>query len=113
MRAAKACPVRLSFNPQLRVEFHAARRKLFDGRPLSADTRAHGGTRAAPDVIERTAQTGSRLDVGGSVSLVGSNRRQTFGGCGINRAGATSRAPVVPCEWAAWVGRASWRDSPV
>jgi len=42
-----------------------------DSAALCADHPAHRATRVAPDVIERTPQTGSRLDAGGSVPLVG------------------------------------------
>jgi hypothetical protein len=105
MGDATSGQVRLSFNPQLRVEFRGATvtsdaglllprelderlglsalierhvslrasacRKLLDGTPLSADSRAHRAARGASDVIGRTAQAGSRIGAVRSVAAEG------------------------------------------
>ena len=52
-----------------RVLRPATRRKLLDGKPLSADSRPHRATRVASDVIERTASGGERRMRGARVSL--------------------------------------------
>ena len=56
--------------PTCSVLHLAAGREPLDIDSLSANPRAYRATRVASDVIERTAQTGSRIDAGRGVSEV-------------------------------------------
>ena len=82
----------------------ATRRELLDIDSLSANPPACRATRVASDVIERTAQKGSRIDASRGVSEGGSPRGQA-----LEHAGPAAQNP----EKAPWClfrtgGRAGW-----
>jgi hypothetical protein len=77
-------------------------REPLDGKPLSADSRAHRATRVVSDVIERTAAVENRIDAGGSVPAVGVRGRQGSGARGVIAAGTEGTARVTCREWTEW-----------
>jgi hypothetical protein len=58
-------------DPTCPVLHAAACRKLLDGNPLPANSRAHRATRMVPDVIESDGRAGSRVGSGGGVATDG------------------------------------------
>src|SRR5712691_7494698 len=87
-------------HPACPVLHPAACRKLLDGTPLSADSRAHRAVRMAPHVIEKAGHGGreKRNALGGSISRPDGRREQTFGRWAVSLAGGAGTAHVTPSE---------------
>jgi len=87
-------------HPACPVLHPAACRKLLDGTPLSADSRAHRAVRMAPHVIEKAGHGGreKRSALGASISRPDGRREQTFGRWAVSLAGGAGTAHVTPSE---------------